>query len=153
VHHDVRDGYTAARIDALGNRAFALGGGGRRCGGHCHWWNMYGRVHHGLMEIIPCRRRDLEWVREVREMELRAEWEGDELVYYHYWMKVRPVIDLGKHEGVDEWVEGGVHGGRGVVRDVGGRGLIWDTGALVLTVGAWPSFRRAFSDFDRGGTA
>jgi hypothetical protein len=86
-------------------------------------------------------------------MKLRAEWEWDELVYYHYWVKVRPIIELGNHERVDEWIDGGIHGGGSGVHGVCGRGLIWGAGALVLTVGAWPSFWRAFNDFGRGGMA
>jgi hypothetical protein len=99
----------------LGNKAFAVGGDGRRCSGH--WLNMYRSVHHGLLEVIPWCGRDLEGVWEVWEMELRAELEWDELVYHHYWVKVWPIIELGNHEGVDEWIDGGVHGG-------GGHGLI-----------------------------
>jgi hypothetical protein len=64
-------------------------------------------------------------------MELRAEWEWDELVYHHYWVKVRPIIELGNYERVDEWIDGGGH----VVHGVGGRGLIWGTSTLVLTIG------------------
>jgi len=88
--HDVRDRSTASHIGALGNRAFSVGSDGRRCG---HWLNKWD-VHHGLLEIIPCGER----VWEVREMELRAEWEWGELVYHDYWVNVR---QLGNHERID----------------------------------------------------
>ena len=54
VIHDVRDRSAAAYIDALGNVALAVGGDGRGCG---HWLTIHGDVHHGLLVIIPCRRR------------------------------------------------------------------------------------------------
>src|SRR5260370_1043187 len=114
--HDVRDRSTAARIGALGNRALALGGDGWRRG---HWLNIYRDVHHGWLEIMPCG----EGVWEIREMQLRADWEWGELVYYDYWVKVRPIIELGNHERIDG---GGSHGGGG--RRVGGHILIWGGG-------------------------
>jgi len=74
-------------------------------------------------------------------MELRADWEWDELVYHDYWVKVR---QLGNHERID----GGDHDGGGTsVGGVDGHSLIWGAAsALVLTIGGWSSFRRPFSD-------
>jgi len=97
--HDVCDGSSTAHIDALGNRDFAVGSDGRRLG---HWLTIYRDVHHELFEIVPCG----EGVWEVREMELRAEWEPwGELIYHDYWVNV----GLGNHERI----EGGSHGGSG----------------------------------------
>jgi len=134
--HGVCDWSTASRIGALGNRSFAVGSDGRRW----HWLNIWD-VHHGLLEIIPWR----EGVWEEREMELRADWEWDELVYHNYWVKVR---QLGHHERID----GGSHDGGGpIVGGVDGDSLIWGDGTvLVLTIGGWSSFRRPFSDLSRG---
>ena len=87
-----------------------MGGDGWRCG---HWLNIYRDIHHGLLEI-PCGEG------EVREIELRADWEWGELIYHDYWVKVRPIIELGNHERVDERIDGSSYR------------LIWG-GASVLT--------------------
>ena len=59
-------------------------------------------------------------------------------------MKVRPIIELGNHERVDERIDGSGPG-------VGSwHSLIWGVaGVPVLTIGRWSSWR-LFSDFRSG---